>query len=73
MRLVGMEIEKKGEDFVVHQRAYLENLFWSMMSVDGQLLDRSRPQKGKNIHSWLRSHERRRRQGSSVGSWTNST
>ena len=27
VRFLGMEVEKRGRDFVIHQRAYLENLF----------------------------------------------
>ena len=27
VRFLGMEIEKKGQDFIIHQRAYLESLF----------------------------------------------
>lgn len=41
VRFLGMEIEKKGKNFILHQRAYLENLFLEY-EESGQIKTRTR-------------------------------
>lgn len=55
VRFLLMEVGKKGGDFAIHQRPYMENFFLSTMSMDERRSDRSRPQKKKRSQSWKTS------------------
>ena len=54
VRFLGMEIERKGQDFAIHQRAYLESLFMEYDKQGKASLSQIKTPEEKRTRSWLR-------------------